>query len=427
MVTKKYNCELEGLRFRNIVGRYFRVYGKDNLNEKRPIQYVAKEKDRDSILNLIKLFDKYSPLRTFEDELKDLQTEIKVLNDGSKSNLIPITRNKSEFKLKQKEIEQLYIEIEKLKKDMASSMVDVEALISKEVLVLQNQKSKIMIRRNILSGRLQRTEMNIKNKKSKAYSEIESFKTYFPTFNTEQLKKLDSFHDNLTSILKEELQEVKKKLIKEIKELDTEIKYIDDEISSKLEIKSAPTYSLNRLIELTGMVAELEEQNKNFQTKNEVKEDFKEKTSDLSEVKVKITDDICNQINTSLKEMNKEIYTDERRAPNFNIHSNQYTFNTYGDTGTGTAFASLISFDLSLLNLTSLPAIIHDLPLLKNIENNALENIFELYSKQEKQIFIAIDKLTSYSEETRETIENSKVLQLSNKHILFVKNWKNAN
>ena len=81
---------------------------------------------------------------------------------------------------------------------------------------------------------------------------------------------------------------------------------------------------------------------------------------------------------------------------------------------------------MALLELTCLPAVAHDLPLLKNIENLALENIIELYSKKDKQVFIAIDKLNSYSKTAADIIEKHKVLSLSKDKVLFIKNWKKA-
>ena len=58
-LQEKYDCQLESLSFRGIVGRYFRIYGKENLNERKPIQYFEKETAPKSILALLKLFDKY--------------------------------------------------------------------------------------------------------------------------------------------------------------------------------------------------------------------------------------------------------------------------------------------------------------------------------------------------------------------------------
>ena len=71
-----------------------------------------------------------------------------------------------------------------------------------------------------------------------------------------------------------------------------------------------------------------------------------------------------------------------------------------------------------------MPAIAHDLPLLKNIENAAMENIILIYSKSDKQIFVAIDKLNSYDEKAEAIVNEYKVLELSKDKLLFTKNWK---
>ncbi len=42
----------------------------------------------------------------------------------------------------------------------------------------------------------------------------------------------------------------------------------------------------------------------------------------------------------------------------------------------------------------------------------------------DKQIFIAIDKVNSYSKETAELIKKRMVLKLSKDKLLFNKNWK---
>ncbi len=55
----KYNCSFEDTTFREIIGRYFRIYGKENLNEKKPIQYFDKEPYKQSLIAILKLFDRY--------------------------------------------------------------------------------------------------------------------------------------------------------------------------------------------------------------------------------------------------------------------------------------------------------------------------------------------------------------------------------
>ena len=48
-----------------------------------------------------------------------------------------------------------------------------------------------------------------------------------------------------------------------------------------------------------------------------------------------------------------------------------------------------------IIETTSLPVVVHDSFMLKQIEDHVLEKLFELYSKTEKQVFIAIDKQDS--------------------------------
>ena len=178
------------------------------------------------------------------------------------------------------------------------------------------------------------------------------------------------------------------------------------------------------MIDLVTQIKQLSDENGYYTKKKQLEEDISQANRDLSELKEKALDEICNEINVKMYELNKEIYGYKRRAPTLNIHENKYSFNTVGDTVTGTAYANLITFDLSLLELTCLPAIAHDLPLLKNIENAAMENIISIYSRGEKQMFVAIDKLSSYDKRAAQIINEHKVLQLSKDKLLFTRNWK---
>ena len=177
---------------------------------------------------------------------------------------------------------------------------------------------------------------------------------------------------------------------------------------------------------MAAQIKQLSDENGYFTKAQSIDDSLKAATSDLAALKELALDDICNQVNTKMYELNKKIYGDSRRAPTLNIHGDRYSFSTYGDTGTGTAFANLITFDLALLDLTCLPAVAHDLPLLKNIENPAMEKIILLYAASKKQIFIAIDKIHSYDKVASSVVETHGVIQLSKDKTLFIKNWKNA-
>ncbi|WP_100489202.1 DUF2326 domain-containing protein [Sporolactobacillus pectinivorans] len=423
LLQKKYNAEIEDLTFRDMVGRYFRVYGKENLNEKKPIQYFEKETARSSIIALLKLFNKYTSIKELEMRIKNLKEEKKILEDAAKKNLIPKLTKKL-FKINDKKIDGLNDELNKLKKSILTASIEIEALVSKEVLSLQSKKSDLTVKKNLLENRLKRTLVNIAHSSINLEPELSNLKKFFPDTNVDEIKKIDSFHSSLTKILEEELKKTKKELNTQIKQISDQISSIDTEINSKLSINNAPKFAIDRVIQLASEIKQLKNANGYYTKKIDISNSIKSDSDELKSHKQELQDEMCNKINDQMSKLNNQIYKDKRRAPTLQIKGDKYLFNTDGDTGTGTAFANLITFDLTILELTCLPAIAHDLPLLKNIENPAFENIVKLYNESEKQIFIAIDKINSYNPETAQTITKNRVLQLSKDKLLFIKNWK---
>ena len=93
---------------------------------------------------------------------------------------------------------------------------------------------------------------------------------------------------------------------------------------------------------------------------------------------------------------------------------------------TGTSFKNMIIYDLAVLNMTNLPILIHDSYLLKQIADMPLEKLLQQYNKSKKQIFIALDKIESYTIESQRILKEKKVLELSdNGNELFGYSWSN--
>ncbi|WP_027364800.1 DUF2326 domain-containing protein [Desulfotruncus alcoholivorax] len=423
MLKEKYQITLKDISFRNIVGRYTRVYGKENLNEKKPLQYFDKEPKKESILALIKLFDKYQSIKEYELQIDKLTEEKNVLMKAIKNEFIPKV-TKAIFNQNEKKIAELTAQLEKVKKDIIGVSVDIDALLTKDILELKSEKSQLVRQYNIYENRLKRTKHNINQEKLNIDPELARLAEFFPSINLEKIKEIDRFHNSLTGILKEELKKSELELTKQIKCILSDIEKVDRKIEEKLNIKNAPKYTYEKVIDLSAQIKQLNDENSFYTKRKSLEDALASAKSDLAEIRSSIVADICSQINNRMNEINKLIYPDNRRAPTLSIDGENYIFATFGDTGTGTAYANLITFDLALLDLTCLPIVIHDLPLLKNIQNEAIENIIKIYVAHKKQIFIAIDKIHTYNEETAETLEKNKFLSLSKDKTLFVLNWK---
>lgn len=129
-------------------------------------------------------------------------------------------------------------------------------------------------------------------------------------------------------------------------------------------------------------------------------------------------------INTKMQEINDYIYSGKKKPPILSFDKNKYNFETIDDTGTGTSYKNMIVYDLSILELTTLPVLIHDSVVLKQIADEAIEKILEKYKTINKQIFISFDKKAAYTKESQKILNETKVLELSpNGGELFGKSW----
>ena len=114
-------------------------------------------------------------------------------------------------------------------------------------------------------------------------------------------------------------------------------------------------------------------------------------------------------MNAKLKEINDFIHEDKRTAPEISLTYSKYDYKVFDNTGTGKAYTNLIIFDLAILSLTEIPFIMHDSFLFKNIEKEAVEQLIEHYNSMSKQIFIAIDMIDMFNQETQDILQDKKL------------------
>ncbi|BAL00377.1 hypothetical protein OBV_31780 [Oscillibacter valericigenes Sjm18-20] len=105
----QYEMALPELSFRDAVGRYIRVYGKNNCDERHPLHYIATEKSEKACFALLKLFDAYDPL-------KEIEAEAHQSDAYKKAQTLQFIANitKKTFNQNQRAIEQITTRIQEL-------------------------------------------------------------------------------------------------------------------------------------------------------------------------------------------------------------------------------------------------------------------------------------------------------------------------
>ena len=189
-----------------------------------------------------------------------------------------------------------------------------------------------------------------------------------------------------------------------------------------------PKSFLNELYNKKREIQKLEDQVSLFEKVKNIKEKASHISKQMNENYSFVLTEIENAINDTLKQLNDDIYSEKRIPPSLKlIDFRHYSYKTPNDKGTGTEYKSLILFDLALLDLTSLPFIINDSMLFKNIWDEPVEGLFKLYDKAKKQIFIAIDRINVFNTDIQKIITNHEIVKLGKDDLaLFGFTWSKA-
>ena len=70
-LKKQYKIDFVGLSFRTTMTSFFRVYGKDNLDERRPLKGYQAQNMQKSIEMLVRLFNRYKDIDGYRQELDE--------------------------------------------------------------------------------------------------------------------------------------------------------------------------------------------------------------------------------------------------------------------------------------------------------------------------------------------------------------------
>jgi phosphotransferase system IIB component len=425
LLSKKYKVQLQDMSFREIISLYSRIWGKKNYDIDKPLQ-ISNENASSAIIRLIKLFERYAGIKSLELQVLEFTEKKKSLESAMQKEYLPKI-NREEYNNSLAEIKNIEDEMKTITNEIFGIKVNYDAIVSKEILELKDAKSALIQQRNIDINRLKKTRINIALKNPSLSGQLIQLKEFFPDIDMERLSIIDSFHSNISSILKDTLKETEQELEDKINYFNEKIQKLDHEIDRKINFDNIPKYTSERLTDLATRKIKLNKGVELFEIKQALKNNLLIADKDLAEIKENILDDISSKINIKMNELNNQINPDGRRTPNIKLEEKRYKFQVFNDTGTGKAYSNLITLDLAIFCITKLPILIHDTMLFKNIENSVIENVVNIYKQQKKQVFISIDEINKFAKETTETLEKKHVLKLSYNKTLFIKDWKKGN
>lgn len=139
---------------------------------------------------------------------------------------------------------------------------------------------------------------------------------------------------------------------------------------------------------------------------------------------LEITKPLEEAINKTLADMNVFVAGQVGNNPRICIKSScAYDYGTADDYGSGIKAKDVLLFHLAMLKETSAFVLIHDSFDLKQMQDSFFTNIVKLCEKESlnKQKFLAVDKVSSFSEDSEfiDVVEKRTILKLDSEHKLF--------
>lgn len=134
-LKEQYNLDFYLGSFRDAVGRYFRIYGKENHNEKDPLKAAPNEPTKNAIKALEKLYDSFRTLEEYQKAIDDLKAKIKASEDAKKQDVISYgsIKNKKQYKENLKKLESLDEDLKIITESNNEDFIELNVNLADEI------------------------------------------------------------------------------------------------------------------------------------------------------------------------------------------------------------------------------------------------------------------------------------------------------
>ena len=422
-----YAIELPDVTFRGILGRFMRIYGKGNYDEQHPLT-IGRERPRDSILALEKLFDTYRTVKQFKEEKDKTEEQLKSYKSAVKFHYISNAakvKNDKDLKKNEEQITLFQQNLFQMEEHMDTEMTHADAQVAEKTLEIKEQLTVLRRQRSRLLSQQSAVRINKLGGHVPSQQNIKALSVFFPNLNMKRIEEIEHFHSKMQTILVTEMDEEHTRIQALIDSVDREITRLEEE-QRRLGIPvKLPKPFLQQYAKITHDIEDLEAQNQEYLKGQEIAAAARAANEEYTNNQEQQLRRIEAVVHEEMVRINDFIYDGERSAPVLDLkNGNSYKFSTPDDDGTGTNYKGLIVFDLSILRLTVLPAIAHDSLIFKNIGDLPIDKIFQLYQDSQKQIFVVFDKKDAFTQTTQNIIDATTVIELhENGGELFGWSW----
>lgn len=425
-LSRQYGMNNLNATFRELISGYFRIYGRNNYDERRPLKAHGNDTVEAGIRRLLQLYGRYGVIGDAAARYEEAREKEVTYRNAVKHQYISGVSSHIEYK----ENEDRISELEERKKDLAqgstSSLLDLDSLQAARLSELKRKASGLRRQRGRILSQIRAIEADMGLEDLHFRRDYSELREFFPNADIKHIEEIDAFHIELKKVLKSQYDDNLKRLRESEDLLDAQIQELEQEALNITGETQLPRAVLDDYASIDREIEVRRAANDYYRKHKDMKDVADALKRTLESLVREETEELQDGINSSLRELNEAVCGKGRTAPRLRIDGyKSYTYTIKNDTGTGSQTRGMLLFDLVSLEKTKLPAIVEDSVGLKQVADQVILNIFELFNKSKKQVFIAIDKGESYSDDQTmpAILEMTTVLELSAGHELFGRSW----
>lgn len=425
-LKKQYDIDYIGLSFRTTLSSFFRIYGKENTDERRPLRGIPGQDMEKSISMLLALFNKYKDIEEFKSSVTEHGNRLNAFRQARKYDFISnLVGGAKKYTENAENIRSLDMQLGSLTEEAVKGHTEEEIEKNKQKATLTTQKYNTEVTIQAKQRKMQLLDMSLEYGLYPTEADMSALQEFFPGVNLRKLYEVEKYHQKLAKILDGQFADEKKVIEQEILALQAQLDETKAQIKQLGFVGNISKEFLDRHSEIKAEIDALRTQNQAYITLKELQE-AKAKAEEVLRRSIEdVLKEIEAKLNSKMKEFNNSLFTTSRKPPHiqFNKHDS-YKFETPDDTGTGSNYKGMIVYDLAVLFTTALPSIAHDSLVFKNLEKDVEDGIMRIYASTKKQVFISYDKQGDCRQETQKILESNKVLQLSDDNCeLYGRSW----
>lgn len=331
--------------------------------------------------------------------------------------------------LKKKDIEDIQNQIAELEKEneefAENSETEQLANLDKEQAVkaanIQGQLKPLRANRTRILNKIESTQKTLDGLLAPTKEELQVLQSFFPDTNMKKLYAVEQFHNSMSIILKEELEQNLVQYKIDLQNIDSKISILEHSLQTFAPGKTLSKAAYTEYAARFNKIQKLQEKLDNFQKSGKLKVDTETARTTFFAKEIDVLNDIASSINAKMAEFNAKIQNGKWTNPVLSFEEpktatakgiSNYALTSKSDHGDGTQGAELLLFDFSVLQMTKLPVLIHDGFVRKELDSDREQDFIKLFASEgKKQIFTEFNDIGHYSEEIQNLINNDlKVL-----------------